>query len=73
MLVMNMDLEGVAVTSGSACTSGSMQPSHVLLALGRDPDTAKATLRFSFGRGNTERDVETAMKALEAVVEKTRR
>jgi len=73
MLVMNMDLEGVAVTSGSACTSGSMQPSHVLLALGRDPDTAKATLRFSFGRGNTEEDVETAIKALEAVVEKTRR
>lgn len=73
MLVMNMDLEGIAVTSGSACTSGSMQPSHVLLALGRDPETAKATLRFSFGRGNTEEDVEAAIKALQTVVERMRR
>jgi len=73
MLVLNMDLEGIAVTSGSACTSGSMQPSHVLLAMGRDPETAKATLRFSFGRGNTGEDVEAAVAALEVVVERMRR
>jgi cysteine desulfurase len=64
MLVMNMDLRGVAVTSGSACTSGSMQPSHVLLAMGRDANTAKATLRFAFGRSNTEADVEEVMARL---------
>lgn len=64
MLLMNMDLLGVSVTSGSACTSGSMQPSHVLLAMGRDPQTARATLRFSFGRGNSEEEVEEAVRRL---------
>jgi cysteine desulfurase len=73
MLILNLDLEGIAVTSGSACTSGSIQPSHVLLAMGRDPETAKATIRFSFGKGNTEEDVEAAMKALEVVLERMRR
>jgi cysteine desulfurase len=72
MLILNLDLEGIAVTSGSACTSGSIQPSHVLLAMGRDPETAKATIRFSFGKGNTEEDVEAAMKALEVVLERMR-
>jgi cysteine desulfurase len=57
MLLMNMDLKGIAVTSGSACTSGSIQPSHVLLAMGRDAKTAKATIRFAFGKSNTEQDV----------------
>jgi cysteine desulfurase len=70
MLVMNMDLEGIAVTSGSACTSGSMQPSHVLLAMGRDANTAKATLRFAFGRSNTEADVEEVMARLSDAIEK---
>jgi cysteine desulfurase len=56
-LLMNMDLGGIAVASGSACTSGSVQPSHVLLAMGRDVKTAKATLRFAFGKGNTDQDV----------------
>ncbi|MEW6510069.1 MAG: cysteine desulfurase family protein [Bacteroidota bacterium] len=72
MLVINMDLHGIAVTSGSACTSGSMQPSHVLLAMGRDPATAKATIRFSFGRMNTEADVDETTEALKQVVEETR-
>ena len=70
MLVMNMDLEGVALTSGSACTSGSLQPSHVLLALGRDELTAKATLRFSFGRANSEEDVKYAAGAVKRVIAK---
>lgn len=68
MLIVNMDLRGIAVTSGSACTSGSMQPSHVLLAMGRDPDTAKATIRFSFGRSNTEEDVGQVVDVLSQVV-----
>jgi cysteine desulfurase len=50
-----------------------MQASHVLLAMGRDPETAKATLRFSFGRGNTEADIEGVMAALEVAVERARR
>jgi cysteine desulfurase len=68
MLVVNMDLEGVAVSSGSACTSGSVQPSHVLLAMGRDIATARATLRFSFGRGNTDADVDAAFEVLKRVI-----
>jgi cysteine desulfurase len=68
MLVMNMDLQGIAVTSGSACTSGSIQPSHVLLAMGRDVKTAKATLRFSFGRSNTEEDVDYVLESLHQVI-----
>jgi len=68
MLVMNMDLEGIAVTSGSACTSGSLDPSHVILAMGRDEKTAKATLRFSFGKGNTADDVEYVAGKLDVVI-----
>lgn len=68
MLLMNMDLEGIAVTSGSACTSGSMQASHVLLAMGRDPKTARAALRFSFGKLNREDDVDDVMKSLHRVI-----
>jgi cysteine desulfurase len=67
-LLMNMDLKGIALTSGSACTSGSMQPSHVLLAMGRDAKTAKATLRFAFGRSNTEQDVGYVIECLRDVV-----
>jgi len=72
-LVMNMDLQGVAVTSGSACTSGSMQPSHVLLAMGRDVKTAKATLRFAFGRSNTMDDIAIVVERLHAVLAQMRR
>jgi len=67
-LIMGMDLQGVAVTSGSACSSGSMEPSHVLLAMGRDPKTARATIRFSLGRSTTEQDLEFAVAALKQVV-----
>jgi cysteine desulfurase len=59
-LLLNMDLAGVAVSSGSACTSGSVQPSHVLLAMGRDKRTTQATVRFSFGKQNTAEEVARA-------------
>ncbi len=68
MLLMNLDLRGIAVTSGSACTSGSMQPSHVLLAMGRDEKTAKASLRFAFGKSNTEADVDSVVESLHQIV-----
>lgn len=60
-LIINMDLEGIAVSSGSACSSGSLQPSHVIKALGRDDATTMATVRFSFGRFTTEEEVVTAV------------
>jgi cysteine desulfurase len=68
MLVANLDLEGIAVSSGSACTSGSVQPSHVLLAMGRDEATAKATVRFSLGRESTEEDVASVVQAMRGIV-----
>lgn len=67
-LIMGLDLRGVAVTSGSACTSGSLQPSHVLLAMGRDEVTARATIRFSYGRFTTEDEIIAAVDALVEVV-----
>jgi cysteine desulfurase len=67
-LLMNMDLRGIAVTSGSACTSGSMQPSHVLLAMGRDVKTARATLRFAFGKSNTKEDVAYTAECLHGIM-----
>ncbi|HWP81069.1 MAG TPA: cysteine desulfurase family protein [Bacteroidota bacterium] len=72
-LIMGMDLRGVAVTSGSACTSGSLQPSHVLLALGRDHKTARASIRFSMGRWTTDEDIAYAVEALREVVAHARK
>lgn len=71
-LIMGMDLRGVAVTSGSACTSGSLQSSHVLLAMGCDEKTAKATIRFSLGRLTTEDELNYAVESLEDVLTQMR-
>lgn len=68
-LLLNMDLRGVAVSSGSACTSGSVQPSHVLLAMGRDTKTTQATIRFSFGKFTTIEEVEEAGKIFCSIVQ----
>jgi len=67
-LIMGMDLRGVAVTSGSACTSGSLQASHVLLAIGRNERTARSTIRFSLGRDTTTQELDFAVAALKEVV-----
>jgi cysteine desulfurase len=67
-LIINMDLEGIAVASGSACSSGSIQPSHVIRALGKDDKTTKATVRFSFGRFTTEEEVEIAAENFATIV-----
>lgn len=64
VLLMNMDLRGIAAASGSACTSGSVQPSHVLLAMGRDERTARASLRFAFGRSNSRDDINIVVENL---------
>ncbi|HEX7071438.1 MAG TPA: cysteine desulfurase family protein [Rhodothermales bacterium] len=67
MLLLNMDMEGVLVSAGSACTSGALEPSHVLLAMGRDRATAAATIRFSPGKDTRESDVDFVVDALERV------
>lgn len=67
-LLMNMDMEGVALSTGSACTAGSVEPSHVMRAIGYDLASAKATLRFSFGKDTTENEVRTALERLQTVI-----
>jgi cysteine desulfurase len=61
--VVRFDLEGIAVSSGSACSSGKVQPSHVLEAMGYGPELVKSAIRFSLGWETTEADVDGAIKA----------
>jgi cysteine desulfurase len=72
MLLLNLDMEGVLASAGSACTSGALEPSHVLLALGRDRSTAAAAVRFSLGKDNTEEDIDYAVEKLTAIVRRMR-
>ncbi len=67
MLLLGLDVEGVCASSGSACTSGTVKPSHVLEAMGRDRSTSRAALRFSIGKDNTELDIDMAIEALTKV------
>jgi cysteine desulfurase len=67
-LIVGMDLRGVAVSNGSACTSGSPQPSHVLLAMGLAPEQARAAVRFSISRYTTASDIDVAVEALAEVL-----
>jgi len=70
MLLLGLDLAGVCASAGSACTSGALEPSHVLLAMAVPRDIAAATLRFSLGTETTAADVDAAADALEMVVER---
>lgn len=63
-LLIALDLKGFAVSTGSACSSGAVEPSHVLLALGLSPERARASLRFSLGRGNTAEQVDALVEAV---------
>jgi len=71
-LLMHLDLAGVACSSGSACSTGAIEPSHVLTAMGVPRDLGIAALRFSFGRDNTAEDVDAVIGALPKIVEKVR-
>jgi cysteine desulfurase len=71
-LVIALDMKGIAVSTGSACSSGSIEPSHVLLAMGRSREEARSSVRFSFGRYNTREDVNTLLEAVLACVRQIR-
>ena len=71
-MVISLDLKGVAVSTGSACSSGSMEPSHVLTAIGKTPDEAHGSLRFSLSSMNTEEDVDYVVSILPGIVERLR-
>lgn len=71
-LLIALDLEGVAVSTGSACSSGTLEPSHVLKAMGFPPHRTQNSIRFSLGAGNTEADVNRVIEVLPRVVDKLR-
>jgi cysteine desulfurase len=71
-MLLSLDLEGICASTGSACSSASLEPSHVLLALGIAPEQAHGSLRFTLGRENTETDVERVAKVLAGIVARLR-
>lgn len=72
MLLVALDLEGIAASSGSACSSGAVQPSHVLLAMGLTPELAGPSVRFSLGWATTEAEVERVLGVFPGLVERVR-
>jgi cysteine desulfurase len=72
-LLMLLDAQGIECSTGSACTSGVSQPSHVLLAMGATDEVARGSLRFSLGHTSTEADVDAVVEAIGPVVERARR
>src|SRR5688572_15202969 len=72
-LLISLDLQSIAVSTGSACSSGTLEPSPVIKALGRSEELARGSIRFSFGKDNTDEDVDYVLEVLPRVVEKLRR
>jgi cysteine desulfurase len=72
-LLLMLDQAGIACSSGSACASGALDPSHVLLAIGVPKRLAKGSLRFSLGRSSTDADVEAVLDALPEIVARARK
>lgn len=72
-LLINLDMQGIAVSTGSACSSGSLEPSPVIRALGHDDQLARSAIRFSFGRFNTQDDVDRLLNILPDAVENLRK
>lgn len=71
-IVINLDLHGIAVATGSACTSGALEPSHVLTAMGLSPVAAQGSVRFSLGKDTTREEIDQTVGALAAVVTRLR-
>ena len=72
-LQISLDLKGIAVSTGSACSSGSLEPSHVLVAIGLSQETGHGTLRFSLGKDNTRDEIDYVLEILPGMVEKLRK
>jgi cysteine desulfurase len=70
-LLAGLDIEGICASSGSACSSGALTPSHVISALGYESDLAKALVRFSLGRGSTPADVAYTAEILPKVISRS--
>lgn len=72
-ILLSLDLKGIAISSGSACTSGALDPSHVLMAMGLDHQTAHGSLRFSLGKENTEEEVDYVIESLKEIADRLRK
>ena len=72
-LLINLDMQGIAVSTGAACSSGSLEPSPVIRALGRNDELARGAIRFSFGKENTAQDIEYLLEILPKAVENLRK
>lgn len=72
-ILLMLDMEGIAVSTGSACASGSLEPSHVLLAMGVRPEVAHGNLRVTLGKFTTEKDIDKFLKVLPGIVSKLRK
>jgi cysteine desulfurase len=71
-MLLNLDLEGIAASTGSACSSGSLEPSHVLLSIGLSPDVAHSSLRLTIGRSTKESEIDKVLEVLPKIVSKLR-
>jgi cysteine desulfurase len=71
-IILNLDLEGVATSTGSACTSGTLEPSHVLSAMGVDPVNTQGSVRFSLGRYNTKEEMDYVISVLPPIIKRLR-
>lgn len=72
-MLLNLDMEGIAVSTGSACSSGSLEPSHVMMAIGTSPELAHGSIRFTLGRSTTAEDIDRVLEVFPGIVEKLRK
>lgn len=70
MLLLNLDIEGICVSNGSACTSGAMEPSHVLSGIGLSQERSNSSIRISFGKHNTQKEVTYLVEKLEGILDR---
>ena len=71
-MVISLDLKGLAVSTGAACSSGAIEPSHVLMAMGLRPDRARASIRFSLGKQTTDAEIDFALALVPETVARLR-
>jgi cysteine desulfurase len=72
-ILLYADFEGIEVSTGSACSTGSLEPSHVIMAMGKNPENAHGSVRFSLGRENTETEIDYVIEKMPKVIERLRK